>query len=162
MNGPDGSRRPWKGLPAIMKAPYFIPETMSALKAFEAFQREEEYFLCVMDEYGGFAGALRVRNLLDEIVGELTGQDAEEEAVARLPDGSYLAAGSVSADELAEVLGIDSLGDGAGGFHTLAGFILKLAGDIPKTGDAFSWGGFRFRVVDKDGNRIDKVEIRKE
>jgi putative hemolysin len=54
----------WKGLREIMKKPRFIPETLSALKAFEAFRREDEYYLCVMDEYGGFAGSLRVRDLI--------------------------------------------------------------------------------------------------
>jgi putative hemolysin len=156
------TEKEWKGLSAIMKPPHFIPETMSALKAFEAFEREDEYYLCVMDEYGGFAGSLRIRNLLEEIVGELSGSASEEEAVILQEDGSWLADGSVSVDELAEVLELESLGENHGDYHTLAGFILKLAGDIPKTGDSFSWGTFRFKVVDRDGNRIDKVLIRKE
>jgi putative hemolysin len=152
----------WKGLSAIMKPPHFIPETMSALKAFEAFEQEDEYYLCVMDEYGGFAGSLRVRNLLEEIVGELSGSASEEEAVILQEDGSWLADGSVSVDELAKVLELESLGKNHGDYHTLAGFILKLAGDIPKTGDSFSWGAFRFKVVDRDGNRIDKVLVSRE
>lgn len=156
------TKNEWNGLSAIMKPPHFIPETMSALKAFEAFKREDEYYLCVMDEYGGVAGSLRVRNLLEEIVGELSGSASEEEAVILQEDGSWLADGSVSVDELAEVLGLESLGENHGDYHTLAGFILKLAGDIPKTGDSFGWGDFRFKVLDRDGNRIDKVLISKE
>jgi putative hemolysin len=156
------TEKEWKGLSAIMTPPHFIPETMGALKAFEAFEREDEYYLCVMDEYGGFAGSLRVRNLLEEIVGELSGSASEEEAVILQEDGSWLADGSVSVDELAKVLKLESLGENHGDYHTLAGFILKLAGDIPKTGDSFSWGAFRFKVVDRDGNRIDKVLISKE
>jgi putative hemolysin len=156
------TEKEWKGLSAVMKPPHFIPETMSALKAFEAFEREDEYYLCVMDEYGGFAGSLRVRNLLEEIVGELSGSASEEEAVIFQEDGSWLADGSVSVDELAKVLELESLGENHGDYHTLAGFILKLAGDIPKTGDSFNWGAFRFQVVDRDGNRIDKVLISKE
>ena len=156
------TEKEWKGLSAIMKPPHFIPETMGALKAFEAFEREDEYYLCVMDEYGGFAGSLRVRNLLEEIVGELAGSAAEEEAVILQEDGSWLADGSVSVDELAKVLKLESLGENHGDYHTLAGFILKLAGDIPKTGDSFNWGIFRFKVIDRDGNRIDKVLISRE
>lgn len=146
----------WKGLAAIMRRPCFIPETISALKAFEAFRREGKDFLCVMDEYGGFAGSLRLRDLMEEIVGGLTGSCPEEELL-RQEDGSWLAGGGVSVDELAEVLGVESLGGGS--YHTLAGFILKLAGDIPHTGDSFLWGSYRFTVIDRDGNRIDKVLI---
>jgi putative hemolysin len=153
------TEKEWKGLSAIMKPPHFIPETMSALKAFEAFEREDEYCLCVMDEYGGFAGSLRVRNLLEEIVGELAGSASGEDAVIPQEDGSWLADGSVSVDELAKILELESLGENHGEYHTLAGFILKLAGDIPKTGDSFNWQAFRFKVIDRDGNRIDKVLI---
>jgi putative hemolysin len=161
----------WKGLQAIMKKPRFIPETLSALKAFEAFRREDEYYLCVMDEYGGFAGSLRVRDLIEEIVGGLSGSPRDEDPVTLQEDGTWLADGSISMDELAEVPGLEDLAikgsQGSQGipfrglpdYHTLAGFILKLAGDIPRTGESFSWENYRFTVLDLDGNRIDKVLI---
>lgn len=149
----------WKGLSAIMKKPRFIPETLSALKAFEAFRREDENYLCVMDEYGGFAGSLRVRDLIEEIVGELTGSPPED-AVIRQADGAWLAGGNVSIDELVKTPGLEELGkEQPQDYHTLAGFILKLAGEIPRAGASFLWKNFRFTVVDLDGNRIDKVLI---
>jgi CBS domain containing-hemolysin-like protein len=170
----------WKGLASFMKKPRFIPETLSALKAIEtfnrAFSREEDCFLCVMDEYGGFAGSLRLRDLIEEIVGEL-GSAASEDPVIAQKDGTWLADGSVSLDELAEVPGLEALGEPPpqkGDYHTLAGFILKLAGEIPKTGESFTWESrinedsrirkesFRFQVLDLDGNRIDKVLIGKD
>ncbi|GHV86554.1 hypothetical protein AGMMS50230_21620 [Spirochaetia bacterium] len=153
----------WKGLAAIMKKPRFIPETLSALKAFEAFNEEDEYYLCVMDEYGGFAGSLRVRDLIEEIVGELGGSAPEADSVILQEDGSWLVDGSLSLDELAKTAGLEKLGkENPRDYHTLAGFILKLAGDIPRTGECFTWQGFRFKVLDLDGNRIDKAEIRRE
>ena len=153
----------WKGLASFMKKPRFIPETLSALKAIETFSRaftpEDEYVLCVMDEYGGFAGSLQLRDLVEEIVGEL-GSAAGEDPVIPQKDGSWLADGSVSLDELAEVPGLEALGEEPqGDYHTLAGFILKLAGEIPRTGEGFSWENFRFTVLKKDGNRIDTVRI---
>jgi putative hemolysin len=157
-------RQNWKGLQAIMKKPRFIPETLSALKAFEAFKREDEYYLCVMDEYGGFAGSLRVRDLIEEIVGGLSGSPREEDPVILQDDGTWLADGSVSMDELAKVPGLEEMeksGVSSPDYHTLAGFILKLAGDIPRTGESFDWENYRFKVLDLDGNRIDKVLISK-
>jgi putative hemolysin len=160
----------WKGLQAIMKKPRFIPETLSALKAFEAFKKEDEYYLCVMDEYGGFAGSLRFRDLIEEIVGGLSGSPPEEDPVILQEDGTWLAGGSVSMDELAKVPGLEDLEKqgspgapfrGTPDYHTLAGFILKLAGDIPRTGESFVWENYRFTVLDLDGNRIDKVLISK-
>ncbi|MDR2404319.1 MAG: hemolysin family protein [Spirochaetaceae bacterium] len=149
----------WNGLKPIMTPPWFIPQTMSALKAFESFKREDRDFLCVIDEYGGFAGALTVRNLIEEIVGELSATGGGEEEILLQDDGTYLADGSVNMDDIAERLFITELLGEHQNYHTLAGFILLLAGEIPRTGAVFTWNGFRFKIVDMDGNRIDKVMI---
>ena len=46
-----------------------------------------------------------------------------------------------------------------GDFVTLAGFVLTQLGHVPETGDEFVWNGWRFRVVEMDGRRIDKVLV---
>ncbi len=150
----------WKGLRAIMKKPCFVPGTMSALKAFEAFKRTGDHYLLVMDEYGGLAGALSIRDLIEEIVGELSTPDRDSEDIIKREDGSYLVGGMVNIDEIAEVLALKHLLGSHHEYHTLAGFILELAGAIPRTGETYERGGFRFEIVDMDGNRIDKVIIR--
>jgi putative hemolysin len=152
---------PWPGLKSIMRPPYFVPETMSALKAFEAFKKADASDLFVMDEYGGFAGILTIRNLIEEIVGELSASGKEEEAIVKQEDGTWLADGGVSIDDAAKELGLECLVDEQNEYHTLAGFILYLAEEIPKTGACFDYEGFRFKVVDLDNNRIDKILISK-
>jgi putative hemolysin len=146
--------KPWKGLKAIMAPPRFIPETMSALKAFEVFKREETDFLCVMDEYGGFAGTLSVRNLIEEIVGAF---EVDKEEIRPREDGSFSAGGGANIDDVAEALAVDLPEHQE--YHTLAGFILELAGEIPGPGTVFEWRGFKFKITAMDGNRIDKVII---
>ena len=151
----------WPGLKSIMRPPYFIPETMSALKAFEAFKKADANELFVMDEYGGFAGILTVRNLIEEIVGELSPSGKEEETIVKQEDGTWLADGGVSIDDAAGELELPGLGDEQNDYHTLAGFILYLAGEIPQTGAYFDYKGYRFKVLDLDHNRIDKIMISK-
>jgi putative hemolysin len=146
--------KPWRGFKAIMTPPRFIPETMSALKAFEVFKREKTDFLCVMDEYGGFAGALSVRDLIEEIVGEF---EVNKEEILPREDGSFSAGGGANIDDVAEALAVDLPEHQE--YHTLAGFILELAGEIPKPEAVFEWRGFRFKITAMDGNRIDKVTI---
>jgi putative hemolysin len=147
----------WTGLKSIMVPPHFVPETMSSIRAFEAFKRGDSAFLLVIDEYGGFAGALTVRDLIEEIVGELS-VSANNEILKR-EDGSYLADGGVNIDDIAALLPIAGFPGSPQEYHTLAGFILELAGEIPRAGAAFEWNGYRFTVVDMDGNRIDKALI---
>jgi len=150
---------PWPGLKSIMRPPYFIPETMSAIKAFEAFKKADATSLFVMDEYGGFAGILTVRNLIEEIVGELSASSGEAESIVKQEDGTWLADGIVSFDDAVRELNLKRFGNEHPEYHTLAGFILDLAGEIPREGEYFDYNGFRFKIVDMDGNRIDKIMV---
>ncbi|GHV74076.1 hypothetical protein AGMMS49940_13780 [Spirochaetia bacterium] len=149
----------WRGLKSLMAPPHFVPETMSSIRAFEAFKRGESNFLLVIDEYGGFAGVLSVRDLIEEIVGELSAKTSDDDAILAQEDGSYLVDGSVNIDDIAKILPIAGFPETPQEYHTLAGFILELAGEIPRTGAVFDWNGYRFKVVDMDGNRIDKLLI---
>jgi len=149
-----------QGLRAIMRKAYFIPETMSALKAFESFKQVQENFLFVMDEYGGLAGVISVRALVEEIVGELSVPVHKAEPLVRQEDGSLLADGTLNIDDAANALSLAGLGEG-GDFHTLAGFVLYLAGELPGVGDSFAYQGYSFKVKEMDGNRIDKIIISK-
>ena len=158
----DGGLDSWPGLKPIMRPPHFIPETMSALKAFEVFKKADANDIFVMDEYGGFAGLLTVRNLIEEIVGELSASGENEESIVKQEDGSWLADGNVSIDDAARELDLDRLGEEQNEYHTLAGFILYLAGEIPREGAYFDYSGYRFKVVDMDNNRIDKIIITRE
>jgi putative hemolysin len=145
----------WQGLSALIQTPCFVPQTMSALKAFEAFKHGDADFLVVMDEYGGFAGTLSVYNLVEAIVGELS--TTPTESLVKQEDGSFLADGMLNIDDLADALNIDM--PEHRGYHTVAGFILELSGEIPKTGAFFYYGQYRWTIVDMDGNRIDKLLI---
>ena len=42
---------------------------------------------------------------------------------------------------------------------TLGGLAMHTLGRVPRAGDAFTLGGFRFEVVDMDGHRVDQVLV---
>jgi putative hemolysin len=147
-----------QGLRAIMMKAQFVPETISALKAFESFGKGEANFLFVMDEYGGLAGIISVTALVEEIVGELSAPVQNEEPLKKQEDNSWLADGTLNIDDAVAALSIANPGDGD--FHTLAGFVLSLAGELPRVGDSFEYQEYRFTVKEMDGNRIDKILIK--
>jgi len=157
----DKMTGPGRGLRTIMKKAWFVPQTMPALKAFESFKKAQANYIFVMDEYGGFAGMLSIRDLVEEIVGELADNKDETDSIAKQDDGSWLADGGVSIDDVAKELALPDLAEDHPDYHTLAGFILALAGELPRIGDSFAYGDFRFAISGMDGNRIDKVVISK-
>jgi len=150
------------GLRAVMKKAVFIPETMPAIKAFESFKKSETNFLFVMDEYGGFAGTVSLHDLMEEIVGELTAPGQEENPASQSEDGSWLADGSLNIDDAAHLFSLPGLAAASDDYHTLAGFVLSLAGELPGKGDSFTYQGYRFTVTEMDSNRIDRILVRKE
>jgi len=85
---------------------------------------------------------------------------ASEQPLIRQEDGTWLADGTLNIDSAAKELNLAGLGE-EGDFHTLAGLVLHLAGELPRVGDSFEYMGYAFKVVDKDGNRIDKLLISK-
>lgn len=150
----------YDGLAGVMEAAVFVPETMTALKAFETFRASGAQLILVLDEYGGMQGVLTLRDLVEEIVGELSTRGLEDvpEVVER-PDGSALVDGLFSLDEFRDHYGLGSELPESHEYHTLAGFILDRLGSIPRTGEVVEWKGFLLEIVDMDGNRIDKVLV---
>ena len=46
-------------------------------------------------------------------------------------------------------------------YSTIAGFVLNKIDKIPQIGDKFTYNNFIIEIVDIDGQRIDKILIRK-
>ncbi len=139
----------------IRKAP-IIPDTLDALDALEVLRQAEVPMALVPDEYGHFDGVVTPADILDAIAGAFRSDEgeAEPEAVQR-EDGSWLLAGWMPADEMAEQLGV-SLPERRN-YETVAGLVIGELQHLPIAGEAVETLGWRFEVVDLDGRRIDKV-----
>lgn len=139
----------------IRKAP-IIPDTLDALDALEVLRQAEVPMALVHDEFGHFDGVVTPADILDAIAGAFRSDEgeAEPEAVQR-EDGSWLLAGWMPADEMADQLGI-SLPERRD-YETVAGLVIGELQHLPSAGEAVETLGWRFEVVDLDGRRIDKV-----
>lgn len=139
----------------IRKAP-IIPDTLDALDALEVLREAEVPMALVHDEYGHFDGVLTPADILDAIAGAFRsdGREEEPEAVMR-EDGSWLLAGWMPADEMADQLGIPL--PEQRDYETVAGLVIGELQHMPETGEFVEISGWRFEVIDLDGRRIDKV-----
>jgi putative hemolysin len=139
----------------IRKAPV-IHDTADALSALAVLRDAEVPMALVHDEYGHFEGIITAANLMETVLGEFRANAGDDgpDAVRR-GDGSWLLAGSMAVDEMAEQLGFTL--PPKHDYKTVAGFILAQLQHMPKTGESVACFGWRFEVVDLDGRRIDKV-----
>jgi putative hemolysin len=139
----------------IRKAP-IIPDTLDALDALEVLREAEVPMALVHDEYGHFDGVVTPADILDAIAGAFRSDEHEEEPEAVMrEDGSWLLAGWMPADEMADQLGIPL--PERRDYETVAGLVIGELQHMPETGEAVETLGWRFEVVDLDGRRIDKV-----
>ena len=148
-------------LRSLTREALFVPDSMPAVQLLESFRGSHKHTALVMDEYGAVEGLVTVTDLLTAIVGELPADASEAvgQFVSRA-DGSWLVDGSAAMEQVTTHFGMDNLPEEeAGAYHTIGGFVMARLGRVPKTADAFDWGGMRFEVIDMDGRRIDKVLV---
>jgi putative hemolysin len=133
-----------------------VPDTLDALDALNVLREAEVPMALVHDEYGHFEGVMTPADILDAIAGAFRSDEetSEPEAVQR-EDGSWLLAGWMPADEMAEQLGV-VLPDNRN-YETVAGLVIGELQHLPATGEVVETLGWRFEVIDLDGRRIDKV-----
>jgi CBS domain containing-hemolysin-like protein len=141
----------------IMRLPYFIPETKNLEELLHEFKRKRVHIAIVIDEYGGTSGLATIEDLLEQIVGDIQDEyDLEEEWLIAQADGSFIADGRLSVEELEEHLDIEVERDK---FDTVSGLIYHLTGRIPHTGEEIDAGPIRLVILEADARKIKKVRI---
>lgn len=147
-------------LEAIMQPAVFVPETLPALDLLTQMRDRRSRIALVIDEYGGLEGLVTMTDVLEAIIGEFKTLAPMEQEIVRMEDGSYLVDGMVAVEELKDLLEQRRLPkEGERSYTSLGGMIMAVLGRIPRIGDEFTWGDFRYEVVDMDGARVDRVRI---
>lgn len=144
-------------LRSLVRAPLFVPESMSTLRLLELFKQHGTYVAVVIDEYGAIQGMVTDTDILESIAGELPAVDQPEESEAvQRDDGSWLLDGMLHIEKFKELLDVEELPDEDAAYQTVGGFVMYRTDSIPVSGQAFECVGLRFEVMDMDGRRVDK------
>ena len=134
-----------------------VPETKDVGALLRELRDRKEQLAAVLDEYGAVAGIVTVEDILEELVGEIEDEfDLPDARITRLDDGTVAVAGSITIDDLNEMLGTRLPQDGA---RTLAGIVLDTLGRRPDPGDTVTVEDVELRVESLDGLRITRVRV---
>jgi len=145
----------------IMQPAMFIPENNSAYQLLEKFKSTKQHSCFIVDEYGTLQGLITLNDILEAIVGDLPQPELQDYEITERDDGSYLVDAQIPFyDFLTRFDKAEWMNEGEHEFNTLAGFILHELERIPHTGDKFDWRGFKIEIIDMDGHRIDKVQVK--
>ncbi len=109
---------------------YFTPENTPLSTQLFNFQKNKKTVAVVIDEYGSVKGIVTIKDVLEEIVGELaTDADKETVEIMEQKDGSYLIDASIPLRELNKKLNWQLPINGA---KTLNGLIIDQIETIPE------------------------------
>jgi CBS domain containing-hemolysin-like protein len=152
-------------LRALAQPPLLVPETKYAADLLEEMRTRRCHVAIVVDEYGGTAGMITLRDLLEALVGRIEDgpplvgdvpiSDGRVEA-----DGSMLIDGLLRIEEFEELAGIRLTEEESyEGIETIGGLIPAILGRFPDVGEDVRIGGRRLRVESRDGLRIATVRL---
>ncbi len=144
-----------------VKPAQFVLETLTAYETLEIFKMNKIHYGLVVDEYGSTVGLVTLNDILEALVGDFNEPNPDEPQINMRDDGSWLADGQMSFYEFAYEFNIQGFDKNKVKFDTIAGLAMSILKHIPKPGEKFNWKEYEFEIVDLDGNRIDKLIIKK-
>ncbi len=141
-----------------LRQPYPIPESRFVLDVLADMRRDRRAFAVVVDEYGGVAGVVTVKDLLSALVGDLRDEfdPGGEPEIIRVDRTRWLVDGGTSIDDVRDQIGVDVP---EGEYVTLGGFLFDAFGHIPEEGERLTHDGWEFRVAEMDKRRVAKVVV---
>ena len=144
-------------LDAILREPWFVPETTPVQEQLSQFLSRGQHFALVIDEYGELQGLITLEDILEEIVGAIHDEhDVQMQGVRPQADGSVNVDGWVPIRDLNRATGWELPDEEA---VTVAGLVIHEAQTIPEPGQNFVFHGYRFRVLRRQRNQVTGVNV---
>lgn len=147
---------------ALLRPPYFVPETKKINDLLKEFQTKKIHMAVVIDEYGGTSGIVTLEDILEEIVGEIS-DESDDDALLykKIDERTYKFEAKILLNDFCKVMNIDEeiFDDVRGESETLAGLILELEGEIPAKDKTILYGDFIFKIESVDRRRIKEIRV---
>lgn len=150
-------------LKRVMRPCTFVPESLSIPSVLDEMRNRTVQVAIVVDEYGGTEGLITVKDIMEELVGDLDDENEQENSsynVVELVGGRLQLDARMEIEDMDEKL-IDLLGaSDEEDYETLGGFVLDFCGKVPVEGEQLELPtGSTLIVTKSDGRRIQKLTL---
>lgn len=154
-----------KDIAALVRQVSFVPELQRGDQLLVQFRKTGTLMAIVVDEYGGTAGIVTIRDVVEHIVGRISDTDEHHESprVQTVGAGVWRVGADLPVREWLDLLGVSDQWlrqIGAAGVSTVGGLVMARLGRLPKVGDSIAIGNLVFEVEQMDGARIAQLRIR--
>jgi len=141
----------------VLREILIAPETKPASELLAELRSRHVGMAVVVDEFGSLLGLVTMEDLLEQLVGEIHDEFDVVEKPLTLADGAVVFDAALSVRDLDTQYNIELPEDPA--YATVGGFVLDQLGFIPRGGESFEFGAYRFTVVEMDSRRVARVKI---
>ncbi len=145
----------------FVKEPLFLTESTFAYSLLEKFKTTRMHYAIVVDEYGSTKGIVTMDDVVDALIGDVTEHNQHEYQITVRDENSWFVDGQYSFTEFLHYFDIDLEEEMDGNFVTIAGFFIHKFNNLPNIGDKLNIDAYRLEIIDKDGQRIDKILVTK-
>jgi putative hemolysin len=143
----------------VLREVLIVPETKPASELLPELRARHVGLAMVVDEFGSILGLVTLEDILEQVVGEIHDEFDVVEQPLTLADGAVVFDAALNVRDLDTQYNISLPEDPA--YATVGGFVLDQLGFIPKGGESFEYGTWRFTVVEMDGKRVARVKIQR-
>ena len=141
----------------VLREIMIVPETKPASELLFDLRTRHLGMAMVVDEFGSILGLVTLEDILEQVVGEVHDEFDVVERPLTLADGAVVFDAALNVRDLDTQYNIALPEDPA--YATVGGFVLDQLGFIPRGGETFEFGNYRFSVVEMDGKRVARVKI---
>jgi len=149
-----------KKIREILRKAIMVPETMPIDELLKKMTASKKSMAVVFGEYGGTAGIITMEDIMEKIFGEIEDEhDKEEPLNKQLDDDTYLFSAKMDVTEINDKyhLNIPENDD----YESLGGYVLELAGKIPRTGEKISDGNYVYEILKAGDTQIEEIRVKR-
>ncbi|MBD1939328.1 HlyC/CorC family transporter [Microcoleus sp. FACHB-68] len=154
----QGILTPQTPVQAWMRPARFVPEYTPLRELLQLMQRSNTYMVMIVDEFGGTAGLVTIKDVIAEIIGDsVEPADTEELNVEILDDQTFIVQAQLDLEEVNDLLNLElPLTDE---YQTLGGFLIYEMQKIPTVGEILKYQDLELTVISAEGPRLHKIQI---
>lgn len=148
---------PHADLADVIEFPSFVPESMNLLQLLQSLQRQHRRLAIVLDEFGGTAGLVTMSDILEELIGKISGEDRNEGFVMeKLGEGRWRVSGTMRLDDFRRehpALGL------VPEVETMSGLMTRQLEVVPAQGQSIQFRGLRLTARVADERRVHELLV---
>jgi CBS domain containing-hemolysin-like protein len=141
----------------VLRPPVVLPESIRVFRLLADMQANRRHIVVLIDEFGGTAGIVTLRDIMERIVGEVRSEEETD-----WPDVEEIEPGQALVDGLMLIPDFNerfSLTLDEEEYHTIGGYVFGELGRRPEIGDVTDVPGCRLTVEALDGMRVSRLRV---